>query len=1006
VILGRFPSATLFHTFRLRHRFAEDLLYRNFVPELGFLLELRRLDRYELELCNTESPRVLVYSALERLPSGSTRSPATRERRLFVRSFVNLDELQGLDASSELDWSRSAFGHYYVKHHAEIEARMKKVAPNTKLLWRMLQEVESVFVESLNVLEHTLMERRQTPSATNSVFIAVMSRLAVDKKLVAATMSFFMTLFGDRISALNVHLLELVLTTPAKADTHKHESQRFVITNYSGHLWRLMSTSESVSLPLGVPSPRVRLRSSRLDDIASSESQYVPNANVSSRRRHCKLLHTTYVYDLLDVLERALIKAWSEHEGRTPNAKRPSGDGMTVTELRLDGKDVMRPLLQPGVPGGNDVGMVAWRIAICTPEYPQGRELILIANDVSFEGGSFGPREDALFKQASQLARELGVPRVYVSANAGARIGLADELLRHFRVAWKDASDPSKGFEYLYLDRETAAKMSKSVKVRAVEGHPDRMEITDVIGEQHGIGVENLQGSGLIAGETSLAYKETFTLTIVTGRSVGIGAYITRLGQRVIQNQGPILLTGYDALNRLLGREIYISNTQMGGPAIMYRNGVSHVDVTSDLQAFSSMLSWLAFVPRARNEPLPALASADPLARSVDWHPQPSISYDPRMLLNGSVEGGAWRSGFFDRDSFVETLGGWARTVVTGRARLGGIPVGVIAVETRTVQKAVPADPASDDSRELVSQQAGQVWYPDSAYKTAQAIWDFNHGEQLPMFIFANWRGFSGGVSDMFNEVLKFGSMIVDALSEFKQPVFVYLPPFAELRGGSWAVIDPFVNPAGMMEMYTSESAQGGILEATGTVSIKFRRREQLAAMVRLDPTVQSLTAKKETLSKLGRKDEAAQAVRELEERTEQLSKVYHTIALRFCELHDTPGRMLEKKVVSGIVPWKDSRLFFGHRLRRRVLECRLFKDYASRAEAETALLEGFTGNRDSDAEVADFLAALEPSKRGGASEAVRAAAAEINASSESAIAALLNQLTPEAREALKKSLH
>lgn len=40
--------------------------------------------------------------------------------------------------------------------------------------------------------------------------------------------------------------------------------------------------------------------------------------------------------------------------------------------------------------------------------------------------------------------------------------------------------------------------------------------------------------------------------------------------------------------------------------------------------------------------------------------------------------------------------------------------------------------------------QAGQVWYPDSAYKTAQAIRDFNK-EQLPMIIFANWRGFSGG---------------------------------------------------------------------------------------------------------------------------------------------------------------------------------------------------------------------------------------------------------------------
>lgn len=51
----------------------------------------------------------------------------------------------------------------------------------------------------------------------------------------------------------------------------------------------------------------------------------------------------------------------------------------------------------------------------------------------------------------------------------------------------------------------------------------------------HGIGVENLRGSGMIAGETARAYDEAFTLSYVTGRSVGIGAYLVRLGQRTIQ---------------------------------------------------------------------------------------------------------------------------------------------------------------------------------------------------------------------------------------------------------------------------------------------------------------------------------------------------------------------------------------------------------------------------------------------------------------------------------------
>lgn len=47
--------------------------------------------------------------------------------------------------------------------------------------------------------------------------------------------------------------------------------------------------------------------------------------------------------------------------------------------------------------------------------------------------------------------------------------------------------------------------------------------------------VENLRGSAMIAGETSTAYDDIFTVTIVTNRAIGIGAYLARLGQRIIQ---------------------------------------------------------------------------------------------------------------------------------------------------------------------------------------------------------------------------------------------------------------------------------------------------------------------------------------------------------------------------------------------------------------------------------------------------------------------------------------
>lgn len=48
--------------------------------------------------------------------------------------------------------------------------------------------------------------------------------------------------------------------------------------------------------------------------------------------------------------------------------------------------------------------------------------------------------------------------------------------------------------------------------------------------------------------------------------------------------------------------------------------------------------------------------------------------------------------------------------------------------------------------------------------------------------------------------------MIVDALRTYKQPVFVYLPPGAELRGGAWVVIDSAIN-ADMIEMYAPRLA-------------------------------------------------------------------------------------------------------------------------------------------------------------------------------------------------------
>lgn len=99
--------------------------------------------------------------------------------------------------------------------------------------------------------------------------------------------------------------------------------------------------------------------------------------------------------------------------------------------------------------------------------------------------------------------------------------------------------DPTKGFTYLYLsdaDYATLTASSPEPILYATESTgPDgdrRWILSDLIGREDGLGVECLSGSGAIASVYSRAFKEGFTITLVSGRTVGIGAYLARLGRR------------------------------------------------------------------------------------------------------------------------------------------------------------------------------------------------------------------------------------------------------------------------------------------------------------------------------------------------------------------------------------------------------------------------------------------------------------------------------------------
>ncbi|KAI8988392.1 acetyl-CoA carboxylase [Mycotypha africana] len=874
-----------YYTFRERENYKEDQTIRHIEPAMAYQLELARLSNFDIKPCFIENRQMHVYYAVAK------ENPS--DCRFFIRALV----------------------------------RPGRVKSSMRTADYLISESDRLLTDILDTLE--IVSHEYKNSDCNHLFINFIPTFAIEADEVENALKDFVDRHGKRLWKLRVTGAEIRFNVQSKRPDAPIIPMRFTVDNVSGFILKVEVYQEVKTEKNGwilksvnkIPGPM---------HMQSLSAPYPTKEWLQPRRYKAHLMGTTYVYDFPELFRQSVQNQWTQVQKHNPLLKQPS-HLVEAKELVLDEDSNLQEIDR--APGTNNVGMVAWMMTLRTPEYPSGRRIIAIANDITFKIGSFGVAEDLVFYKASELARSLGIPRVYLSANSGARIGLAEELIGQFKVAWKDETNPSAGYEYLYLTPADYEKLCQQGDVKNVlveeiqEKGETRLRITDIIGQTDGLGVENLRGSGLIAGATSRAYEDIFTITLVTCRSVGIGAYLVRLGQRTVQNEGqPIILTGAPALNKVLGREVYTSNLQLGGTQIMYKNGVSHLTAEDDLEGVCKIIQWLSFVPDVRNASIPIRLSTDPVDRDIEYTP-PKGPSDPRFFLAGKEENGNWLSGFFDQGSFIETLSGWARTVVVGRARLGGIPMGVVSVETRTVENIVPADPANSDSTEQVFMEAGGVWFPNSAYKTAQAINDFNKGEQLPLMIFANWRGFSGGQRDMYNEVLKYGAQIVDALSNYKQPVFVYIIPNGELRGGAWVVVDPTINQD-MMEMYADVNARGGVLEPEGIVEIKYRRPALLATMERLDPTYASL---KKQLAEGDKTEEQKAALKaQVEAREQELLPVYQQISIQFADLHDRSGRMKAKGVIRKALDWRRARHYFYWRVRRRLSEEYTFRKIVS----------------------------------------------------------------------------
>ncbi|KAF4677929.1 Acetyl-coA carboxylase [Perkinsus chesapeaki] len=361
--------------------------------------------------------------------------------------------------------------------------------------------------------------------------------------------------------------------------------------------------------------------------------------------------------------------------------------------------------------------------------------------------------------------------------------------------------------------------------------------------------------------------------------------------------------------------------------------------VHAEQEGFNKILDYLELVTSAAQgltmdnlESLPV----DPIEREVKY--TPGINHDPRWLCAGRPTAHGLEPGILDIGTFNEFREGFAKAAVVGRGRLGGIPVGVVLSENRTTTKPVDEEgiPIDSDTPASSVSEAGQVWFPDSARKTYEAIRDFAQEGLKAILIVANWRGFSGGMRDMYKEILKEGSRIVDALvacEAYDVSVLTYLPPFGELRGGSWVVIDRQIAPNNIV-VFADPTSRMNIIEPAGFCKVKFRdNREVTQTIKRLD--AQIIEWQKQ-MDKTESADEKLSIQSMIAKRVDELMPDYKRVALKFAELQDSPYRAVEKGVVESVLPFTDTRMRIYWSFRRRIAVYALRRRYVTLSPSTT----------------------------------------------------------------------
>lgn len=322
-----------------------------------------------------------------------------------------------------------------------------------------------------------------------------------------------------------------------------------------------------------------------------------------------------------------------------------------------------------------------------------------------------------------------------------------------------------------------------------------------IIGLNESGGARIQEGVASLAGYADIFYRNVGCsgvipqISVIYGACAGGAVYSPAVTDFTIMvaNQSYMFITGPEIVKTVTGEEV--SFEQLGGAKIHNeKSGVAQLLADDEDDSFWLTRKLLSYLPSNNLEPAPVLEDDGQLepvdaAQLDELVPtDPAKPYDMRAVITK----------IFDKGDFFEIQPLFATNLITGFARLGGLPVGIVANQPKS--------------------RAGTLDI-DASVKGARFV-RFLDAFNIPVITFVDVPGYLPGTHQEHGGIIRHGAKLLYAYCEATVPKLTVITRKA--YGGAFDVMGS-KNVGGDFN-FAWPTAEIAVMGAQGAVNLLYRK--------------------------------------------------------------------------------------------------------------------------------------------------------------------------------------